>query len=78
MTDPAGSRTIFRLIEPRRPRRGEVEFDVGMLLEPVLILLMGVEIIQDDVKFAARVGFDDARSRSRGTRRGGDALCASR
>ena len=37
-----------------------MEFDVGMLPEPVLILLVGVEIVQDDVKLAARVGFDDA------------------
>src|ERR1700724_105187 len=41
-------------IEPRRPRRGEMEVDVWMFLEPAIALLMGVEIIEDDVQLAVR------------------------
>ena len=42
------------LIEPRRPRRVEMEVDVWMFLEPAIALLMGVEIIEDDVQRAIR------------------------
>ena len=32
----------FDLIEPRRPGRGEMEMDIGMLSEPALVLLVCV------------------------------------
>ena len=44
----------FDLIEPRRPGWGEMETDVGVFLEPALVLLMRVEIVEDDVKLAIR------------------------
>ena len=44
-----GWKTSLDPIEPRRPRRGEMEVDVLMFLEPAIALLMGVEIIEDDV-----------------------------
>ena len=47
-------------IEPRRPRRGEMEVDVWMFLEPAIALLMGVEIIEDDVQLAIREGGNHA------------------
>ena len=47
-------------IEPRRPRRGEMEVDVWMFLEPAIALLMGVEIIEDDVQLAMREGGNHA------------------
>ena len=34
--------------------------DVGVFLEPALVLLMGVEIVEDDVKLAIREGGNDA------------------
>ena len=37
-----------------------MEFHVGVFPEPALIVLVGVEVIQDDVKFTARVGGNDA------------------
>src|SRR6516225_11861396 len=48
------------LIEPRRPRRGEMEVDVWMFLEPAIALLMGVEIVEDDVQLAIREGGNHA------------------
>jgi hypothetical protein len=44
----------FDLIEPRRPGRSEMEMDFGMFLEPALVLLMSVQIVEDDVKLAIR------------------------
>src|ERR687898_2821110 len=37
-----------------------MEMDVGVFLEPALVLLMGVEIVEDDVKLAIREGGNDA------------------
>ena len=48
------------LVEPRRPRRGEMEVHVWMFLEPAIALLMGVEIIEDDVQLAIREGSNHA------------------
>src|SRR3984957_5029662 len=36
-----------------------MEMDVGVLLEPVLVLLMGVEVVEDDVQLAALEGGDE-------------------
>src|SRR6516164_9026828 len=47
-------------IEPRRPRRGEMEVDVWMFLEPAIALLMGVEIIEHDMQLAIREGGNHA------------------
>ena len=44
------------LIEPGRTCRREMELHIGMGLEPILILLVGVEIIEDDVKLPVRKG----------------------
>ena len=56
-------------IERRRAASGEMEVDVRMFLEPAIALLMGVEIIEDDVKLAIR-GRRLRGSRSRETRDG--------
>src|SRR5689334_5380206 len=48
------------LIEPGRACRREMKFHVGMRLEPILVFLVGVEIIEDDVKLAVRKGCGDA------------------
>ena len=38
------------LVEPRCPRRREVEMDIGMALEPAdRSWLVGVEVVEDDV-----------------------------
>src|ERR1700693_1469453 len=37
-----------------------MEMDLGVFLEPTLILLMGVEIVEDDVEFAIRKGGNEA------------------
>ena len=50
----------FDLIEPRRPRWGEMETDFGVFLEPALVLLVRVEVVQDDVKLTIRDGGHDA------------------
>ena len=50
----------FHLIEPRRLRGREVEMNVGVAFEPTVILrLMGVEIVEDDMDFAASMLGDD-------------------
>ena len=48
------------LIEPGRTCRREMKLHVGVGLEPVLVLLMGVEIVEDDVKLAVRKSRGDA------------------
>src|ERR1019366_6964867 len=48
------------LIEPGRACRREMKFHIRVGLEPVLVLLMGVEIVEDDVKLSARKGRGDA------------------
>src|SRR5271169_1290936 len=55
-----GGKPSLDLIEPRRPRRGEIEVHVWMVLEPAIALLMGVEIIEDDVQLAIREGGNHA------------------
>ena len=47
-------------IEPRRQRGGEMEVDVWMFLERAIALLMGVEIIEDEVQLAIREGGNHA------------------
>jgi hypothetical protein len=47
------------LIKPRRARRDEMEMDFWVFLEPTLVLLMGVEIVEDDVEFSIREGGND-------------------
>src|ERR1700756_4928965 len=42
------------LIEPGRAGRREMKFHIGMGLEPILVLLVGAEIIENDVKLAVR------------------------
>lgn len=37
-----------------------MEMHVGVLFEPALVLLVGIEVVQDDVKLAARKGRNDA------------------
>ena len=51
----------FDLIEPGSAGRGKVEMDVLMPGQPaVAFRLMGVEIIKNDMDFAALIGLDDA------------------
>ena len=40
------------LIEPGRACRREMKLHIGMGLEPTLVLLVGVEIVEDNVKLA--------------------------
>src|SRR4029450_2594943 len=50
----------FHLIEPGGPRRGEVEMNVGVTLEPAILAgLVGVEIVENDVDGGVGVGGDD-------------------
>jgi hypothetical protein len=44
------------LVEPGRTCRREMQLHIGMGLEPVLILLVGIEVVEDDVKPSARKG----------------------
>jgi hypothetical protein len=44
--------------------------DVAVFLEPALVLLMGVEIVDDDVKLAIREGGNDAVHEAEETRAG--------
>ena len=37
-----------------------MKMDFGVFLEPALVLLMGVEIVDNDVKLATREGGNDA------------------
>ena len=60
MTGPANQKPCLDLIEPRRPGRGEMETDGGVFLEPALVLLMRVEIVEDDVKLTIREGGNEA------------------
>ena len=50
----------FDLIEPRRSGWGEMEVDLGVFLEPTLVLLVRIEIVEDDVKRAIREGGNEA------------------
>ena len=42
------------LIEPGRTCGREMKFHIGMCLEPFLVLLVGVEVVENDVKLAVR------------------------
>jgi hypothetical protein len=55
----------FDLIEPRRPGWGETETDFGVFLEPALVLLVRVEIVEDDVKLAVWEGATTASTNRR-------------
>jgi len=44
------------LIEPGRACRREMKLHIGVGLEPVLVLLVGAEVVEDDVKLAVRKG----------------------
>ena len=48
------------LIEPGRTCRREMELHVGVGLEPMFVFLVGVEVVEDDVKLSARKGRGDA------------------
>ena len=48
------------LVEPGRACRREMKFHIGMCLEPILVLLVGVEVVEDDVKLAVRKSRGDA------------------
>ena len=48
------------LIEPGRAGGREMKFHIGMTLEPVLVLLVGAEVVEDDVKLAVRKGRSEA------------------
>jgi len=37
-----------------------MKFHIGMSLEPILVILVGVEVAEDDVKLAVRKGRGDA------------------
>src|SRR5271156_92277 len=50
----------FDLVEPGRACRREMKFHIGMGFEPILVLFVGVEVVEDDVKLAARKGRGDA------------------
>src|SRR6516162_3290136 len=48
------------LIEPGRSCRREMKLHVGVGLEPMLVLLVGVEVVEDDVKLPVRKRRADA------------------
>ena len=48
------------LIEPGRACRREMKLHIGMGLEPMLVLLVGVKVVEDDVKLAVRKSRGDA------------------
>src|SRR3977135_856459 len=47
------------LIEPGGACRREMKLHIGMGLEPMLVLFVGVEVVEDDVKLAVREGCGD-------------------
>jgi hypothetical protein len=52
--------TQFRSNGPGRACRREMKVHIGVSLEPVLVLLVGVEIVEDDMKLAVRKSRGDA------------------
>ena len=42
------------LIKPGRARGREMKFHVGVRLEPFVVVRMGAEVVEDDVKLAVR------------------------
>src|SRR5882762_11660774 len=47
------------LVEPGGPRWREVKRHVGMALEPKLVLLVGIQVVEDDMDVLSRIGGDD-------------------
>ncbi len=47
------------LVEPGGAGGREVKAHLGMALEPILVLLVGVEVVQDDMEFLIRMSGDD-------------------
>ena len=48
------------LVEPGRTCRREMNLHVGVGLEPMFVFLVGVEVVEDDVKFSPWKGRGDA------------------
>src|SRR3981081_1501591 len=48
------------LVEPGRACWREMKLHIGMGLEPMLVLLVGVKVVEDDVKLAVRKSRGDA------------------
>ena len=48
------------LIEPGRACRREMKLHIGVGLEPMFVFLVGVEVVEDDVKLAVRKSRGDA------------------
>jgi hypothetical protein len=48
------------LVEPGRAGRREMKCHIGVGVEPILVLLVGVEVVEDDVKLTVRKGRGDA------------------
>ena len=57
------------LIEPGRACGREMKLHIGVRLEPVLVLLVGAEVVEDDVKLAVRKGCGEAFMKSRNSTR---------
>jgi len=53
-TAPARSEPYLDLIEPEALVGSERKLQIGVGLEPLLVLFVGVEVVEDDVKFAVR------------------------
>ena len=49
----------FDLVEPGGAGRRKVEADIGMSLEPGLIPLVGIEVVEDRMDLLVRVESDD-------------------
>lgn len=50
----------FHLVEPRGMCRCKMEMDIGMLSQPPIVLwFMGIEVVENDVKFLFGVHGDD-------------------
>jgi hypothetical protein len=52
------------LIEPGRACRREMKLHVGVVLEPMFVFLVGIEVVEDDVKLAVRKSRGDAVHKS--------------
>src|SRR5450631_3405275 len=48
------------LVEPGRACRREMKFHIGLCIVPIVVLLVGTEVVEDDVKLAVRKGCGDA------------------
>src|SRR5215471_4149555 len=56
---PVGWRPALDLVEPRSARRCVVKSHLGMALQPSVVLLMGVEIVEDDLDLPAGIISDN-------------------